>query len=58
MEFKRSKYELQINDLSEEIKRYKTSTLSQNAQIADLQNALVKFRDIEDQLRMSREHEE
>lgn len=58
MEYKRSKYELQINDLSEEIKRYKTSTLSQNAQIADLQNALVKFRDIEDQLRMSREHEE
>ena len=58
MEFKRSKYELQINDLSEEIKRYKTSTLSQNAQIADLQNALVKFRDIEDQLRKSREHEE
>lgn len=58
IEDQRSKYELRINDQDQQIKKLSQQVLTLNATILELQTSLIRYRDIEDQLRMSREHEE
>jgi len=58
MEEQRSAYELRINDLDAQIKKLSISELNLKSTVSELQTALARLKDVEQQLIVSRQSEE
>jgi len=50
-------YESTINSNEEEIKRLKNNILKQDAELLSFSTELIRRKDVEEQLRIAREHE-
>jgi len=50
-------YESTINSNEEEIKRLKNTILKQDAELLSFSTELIRRKDVEEQLRIAREHE-